>query len=104
MLDALAAMYDAAAPSAATGAAATPVASAAAPASPAVSVDEAKEALMALVKADNGQRTRVDAIIVKHCGSLIKKVADIPFDKLPGITADAKAALAAPATSAAEDL
>jgi hypothetical protein len=104
MLDALATMYEGAAPAAATGTgtAAAPGAPAASGAAP-VSADQVKDTLMKLVQADKGQRTRVDPLIVKHCGSLVK-VGDIPAEKLPALLAEANALLTAPPATSADDL
>lgn len=94
-------MYEGAAPGAAgvSAAAATTAASN----GPAISPEAVKDALMAIVTADKGQRTRVDPLIVKHCGALVK-VGDIPAEKLPALLAEAKALLATPATTSADDL
>ena len=101
MLDALASMYEGAAPAAAVGG--NVAATAGAPAAGGVTPDQVKDALMKLVQADKGQRTRVDPLIVKHCGSLVK-VGDIPADKLPALLAEANALIAAPPATSADDL
>lgn len=68
-----------------------------------VSHADAKTALMKLVDLDGKDRTRVDAILVKHAGAVMK-VDNVSADKLAGILADAEAAIAAGPAAKADDI
>ena len=109
-LDALAAMYRAAAgaetPAATTGAAAPAATTAAAANTPAISLELAKESMIKLIAVSGGKRDVIDAILVRRCGS-VKPVKEIPADVLGLVHADVLAALAdasAPKPVGADDL